>query len=78
MDSLLEQIIADFQKRPLPQLTRRAAKLPGLSGKIDTVIGMRRTPGSGHVVVLPGQRNLHLQRVNTRLTSTVYSYIFSH
>lgn len=43
MDSLLEQIIADFHERPLPELTRRAVKLPAISGKIDTVIGMRRT-----------------------------------
>ncbi len=43
MDTLLEQLIADFHERPLPHLTCRSAKLPALSGKIDTVIGMRRT-----------------------------------
>ncbi|MFV2058687.1 MAG: ATP-binding protein [Thiohalomonadales bacterium] len=43
MDTLLEQLIADFHERPLPTLTRRSTKLPALSGKIDAVIGMRRT-----------------------------------
>ncbi|ALP53222.1 ATPase [Candidatus Tenderia electrophaga] len=43
MDALLEQIIADFHERPLPQLTRRTVELPALTNKIDTVIGMRRT-----------------------------------
>ena len=43
MQSLIEQIIADFQDRQLPQPTRRDASLPALPGKIDTVIGMRRS-----------------------------------
>lgn len=43
MDTILEQLIGDFQERPLPQLTRREIPLPGLAGKIDTLIGMRRT-----------------------------------
>lgn len=43
MDAILEQLIADFHERPLPPLTRRHAKLPWLPGKIDTVIGMRRS-----------------------------------
>lgn len=43
MDALIEQIIADFHERPLPELTRRTTRLPALPGKIDTVIGMRRT-----------------------------------
>jgi predicted AAA+ superfamily ATPase len=43
MDTLFEQIIADFQERPLPVLTRRDAPIPALPGKIDTIIGMRRT-----------------------------------
>lgn len=43
MDALLEQLIADYYERPLPDLTRRTAYLPALSGKIDAVIGMRRT-----------------------------------
>jgi len=43
MDALLEQIITDFHERPLPHLTRRSTGLPTLPGKIDAVIGMRRT-----------------------------------
>ncbi|MCP4695861.1 MAG: ATP-binding protein [Gammaproteobacteria bacterium] len=43
MDDLLEQLIADFHERKLPGLTRRHLQLPWLPGKIDTVIGMRRS-----------------------------------
>jgi predicted AAA+ superfamily ATPase len=43
MDALLEQLIVDFHERPLPTPTRREVVLPALSGKIDAVIGMRRT-----------------------------------
>jgi len=43
MDSLIEQLVVDFHERPLPQLSRRNINLPCLKGKIDTVIGMRRT-----------------------------------
>lgn len=43
MDALIEKIIGDFQERDLPQPTRRDAQLPMLPGKIDTLIGMRRT-----------------------------------
>ncbi len=43
MNALLEQLIADFHERPLPTPTHREAELPALSGKIDAVIGMRRT-----------------------------------
>lgn len=43
MQALIEQIIADFHERQLPTFTRRQAKLPMLSNKIDTVIGMRRS-----------------------------------
>ncbi len=43
MDTLFEQLIADFHARPLPDLTQREMELPALSGKIDAVIGMRRT-----------------------------------
>jgi len=42
MDSLIEKLLADFHDRALPELTPRQQKLPTLSGKIDTVIGMRR------------------------------------
>ena len=43
METLLEQLIADFHERAVPSVTRRYAGLPWLPGKIDTVIGMRRT-----------------------------------
>lgn len=43
MDTLLEYLIADFHERPLPESTRREVVLPCLEGKVDTVIGMRRT-----------------------------------
>jgi uncharacterized protein len=43
MQSLIEQIIGDFQERALPEPTRRDASLPALPGKVDTVIGMRRS-----------------------------------
>ncbi len=43
MSALLEQLIADFHERPLPTPTHRKTELPGLSGKIDAIIGMRRT-----------------------------------
>jgi len=49
MSSILEQVIGDFQERPLPQLTRREVSLPRLAGKIDTLIGMRRTGKSWRV-----------------------------
>jgi len=43
MKFLLAQLIADFHERPLPDLTRRETILPAIDGKIDTVIGMRRS-----------------------------------
>ena len=43
MSALLEQLIADFHERPLPTPTHRETELPALSGKIDAIIGMRRT-----------------------------------
>lgn len=43
MESLIEQLIADFHERRLPPFTRRRLRLPGLPNKIDAVIGMRRT-----------------------------------
>jgi predicted AAA+ superfamily ATPase len=43
MESILEELIADFHERSLPTFTRRHTKLPWLPNKIDTVIGMRRS-----------------------------------
>jgi len=43
MNSIIEQLIADFQETQLPELIRRNVKIPWLENKIDTVIGMRRS-----------------------------------
>ena len=43
METLLEQLIADFHERNLPAFTRRRVRLPMLPNKINTVIGMRRS-----------------------------------
>ncbi len=43
MNTLFEQLIADFHERSLPELTPRTVELPALQGKIDAIIGMRRT-----------------------------------
>ncbi|MBW1741056.1 MAG: ATP-binding protein [Deltaproteobacteria bacterium] len=43
METILEELIADFHERSLPALTRRHVELPWLPNKIDTVIGMRRS-----------------------------------
>lgn len=43
METILEELIADFYERSLPALTRRHVELPWLPNKIDTVIGMRRS-----------------------------------
>lgn len=42
MDQIIEQIILDFIERPFPKIEERLAKLPMISGKIDTIIGIRR------------------------------------
>lgn len=43
METLIEQIINDFHERKLPVVMYRETKLPQIPGKVDTVIGMRRT-----------------------------------
>jgi len=43
MNTLFEQLITDFHERSLPELTLRSVDLPALMGKIDAIIGMRRT-----------------------------------
>jgi uncharacterized protein len=43
MESIIEQLIVDFQKRDLPALTTRRTELPWLKNKADTIIGMRRS-----------------------------------
>ncbi len=43
IDELLGRLIADFQERDLPRVTPRVLSLPGLPGKADVVVGMRRS-----------------------------------
>lgn len=43
MNTILEQLIVDFHERKLPSMTNRTAVIPWLHGKVDTIIGMRRT-----------------------------------
>ncbi len=43
MQTIIDQLIADFHERELPDMTRRQKELPWLPGKVDTVIGMRRS-----------------------------------
>ncbi len=43
METLIEQLIADFHERNLPDFTRRRVQLPMLAHKIDSVVGMRRS-----------------------------------
>ncbi|MBN1945154.1 MAG: ATP-binding protein [Bradymonadales bacterium] len=43
METLIEHLIVDFWDRPLPELTARDLRLPWLQGKVDCVIGMRRS-----------------------------------
>lgn len=43
LGELIDRLIADFQERELPQVTPRDLSLPGLPGKADVVVGMRRS-----------------------------------
>lgn len=43
MDALFDRLVADSLERALPVPTRRDVALPGLPGKVDVVVGMRRT-----------------------------------
>lgn len=43
MQTIIDQLIADFHERELPDMTRRQARLPWLPGKVDSVIGVRRS-----------------------------------
>lgn len=40
---VIDGLIADFQERELPRMTARKLSLPGLPGKADVVVGMRRS-----------------------------------
>ncbi len=39
----IDALVADFQDRDLPALTPRTLSLPGMPGKVDAVVGMRRS-----------------------------------
>ncbi len=43
MHEIISELILDFHKRSLPELTPRVSKLARVPGKIDVVVGMRRT-----------------------------------
>ena len=43
LGDLIEDRIADFQEWDLPRVTPRSISLPGLPGKADVVVGMRRS-----------------------------------
>ncbi|MCB9537052.1 MAG: ATP-binding protein [Myxococcales bacterium] len=43
MVEVIEQIVADALARPLPDATQRRVVLPALPGKVDAVVGMRRS-----------------------------------
>lgn len=43
METILDRLMAEFHERDLPTVTKRDARLPWISGKISTVIGMRRS-----------------------------------
>lgn len=57
METLIEKLIIDFQERPLPSVEAREITLPNITGKVDTIIGMRRT----------GKTFLLYQRMHTLL-----------
>ncbi len=80
MDSstLFESLIADFQERAFPAATRRDAAPPGLPGKIDVLIGMRRSGKSWRLAQamadlvasgVPKTRLLHVNFDDERLRS---------
>lgn len=43
IQELVEQLVADFQDRALPEVTPRRLELASLPGKADVVVGMRRS-----------------------------------
>jgi len=43
MKTILASLIDDFHERQLPELVPRGCQLPSVAGKVDVVIGMRRT-----------------------------------
>jgi predicted AAA+ superfamily ATPase len=43
METVFDQLTADFHERDLPSFTHRNIEVPWLKGKIDTIVGMRRS-----------------------------------
>jgi uncharacterized protein len=43
MKNIVAQLVDDFQERQLPELVARENDFPGIPGKVDVAIGMRRT-----------------------------------
>jgi len=43
METVFDQLISDFHERDLPSFTHRDIEVPWLGGKIDTIVGMRRS-----------------------------------
>lgn len=61
LGDLIDSLIADFQERELPRVTRRDLSLPGLPGKADVVVGMRRS----------GKTYFLYQQIGERLSSGI-------
>jgi uncharacterized protein len=61
LGELIDRLIADFQERELPRVTRRDLSLPGLPGKADVVVGMRRS----------GKTYFLYQQIGERLASGI-------
>jgi predicted AAA+ superfamily ATPase len=57
----LDALLADFEDRGLPKVTPRRVELPGLPGKIDVIVGMRRS----------GKTYFLYQKIAERLSSGV-------
>lgn len=43
METIFDELISNFNETKLPSFTRRDIKIPWLAGKIDTIVGMRRS-----------------------------------
>jgi predicted AAA+ superfamily ATPase len=61
LEELIDALIADFQERELPRVTVRDLSLPGLPGKADVVVGMRRS----------GKTYFLYQQIGERLASGI-------
>ncbi len=76
-DSILERLLVEQQERPIPALVPRDVPLPGLPGKADALIGMRRSGKTwrlfGEMQALlgrgvPRERIVYLNLADDRLT----------